>query len=320
MKSFALLPLVLYAGLLSGCDWNGPSPDGSGTIECTQVEVAAEVGGRLLKLPTQEGAALRKGDLVARIDPEEHLLRRDEAKALLAQAYAQLELVLAGAREEDVALARAKVREASAAAEAAAADLQRIREVFRQESATRKQMDDAEAAAERTAAAVAAAEHNLARLAAGNRAEEIRVAQAQVEVAKARLATVEEAVADCTVTAPMDGVVTTRSREEGELVGPGTVLITLARLDEVWLSMFVPETRLPYVKLGRPAWVELDGMETRFEGRVSFVSPEAEFTPKNVQTPEQRARLVYRVKVTLPNPDGILKPGMPAQGYITSNE
>ena len=107
-----------------------------------------------------------------------------------------------------------------------------------------------------------------------------------------------------------------RNREPGELVSPGTVLITLSRLDEVWLSVYVPETRLANVKLGQPARVKLDGLDKMFKGTVTFVSPEAEFTPKNIQTPAQRARLVYRVKITLPNPEGIFKSGLPADGYL----
>ena len=113
----------------------------------------------------------------------------------------------------------------------------------------------------------------------------------------------------------MDGVVTTRSREEGEMVGVGTPLVTLSRLDEVWLSIYVPESHLGRVKLGQAAKVRIDGDGRRFDGLVTFISPEAEFTPRNVQTPDERAKLVYRVKITLKNPDGVFKPGMPADGY-----
>ncbi len=311
---------MCWLAVLPGCGWKSPTPDGSGSIECTEVQVASEVGGRLAKLLPEEGAQLKKGEVVAQIDPAEHTLRRDEAKAVLAQAQAQLELIQAGARAEDIARASEQVREAKVVAEAAAADLRRIREVFEQKSASPKQFDDAKAAAERAGAVGAAAEQNLAKLKAGNRPEEIRVAQSQVEVARARLAIYEKALADCTVVAPLDGVVTVRSRENGEMVNPGTPLLTVSRLEEVWLSVYVPETRLAQVKLGQSARVKLDGVERFFEGTVTFVSPEAEFTPKNVQTPAQRAKLVYRVKITLRNPDGWFKPGMPADGYLTQTK
>lgn len=310
--------VLLAAGCtaLSGCGLRDGQPDGSGTIECTQVQVSPQVAGRIVELPGQEGDAVARGDLVAKLDPADYALKRDEARAALAQAQAQLDLALAGARDEDIQRAREQVREAEAAAKAAEADRARIRQVFEKKSATQKQMDDAQAAADRTAAALAAAQQGLEKLVRGNRQEEIRAAQAAADLARARLAQADKAVADCTIVAPIAGVITTKVREAGEYVGPGAALLTLSRLDEVWLSVYVPETRLGRVKLGQPARVRIDGDARVFEGKVTFVSPEAEFTPKNVQTPDERAKLVYRVKITLPNPDGLFKPGMPADGYL----
>jgi HlyD family secretion protein len=245
-----IIVLLGMAVLSQGCGPGAGRATGSGTIECTQVHVAPLVSGRILELPAEEGAALSKGDLVAKLDPTDYQLRRDEADA---------------------------------AARAAEADWRRIREVFGKSSATQKQMDDAQAAR---------------------------------DLALTRRALAEKALADCVIVAPMDGVVTTRSREVGEYVGPGATLITLSRLDEVWLSVYVPENLLPNVKLGQIARVKLDGDPRFHDGRVTFISPEAEFTPRNVQTPEERVKLVYRVKITLPNPDGLFKPGMPADGYL----
>lgn len=252
MNARWLMAAAALALLASGCGPGNGKPDGSGTIECTQVEVAPQVAGRLQSLPPQEGDALKKGDLVAQIDPTDYQLRRDETAA--------------GAR-------------------AAEADLKRIQQVFERKSATQKQLDDAQAA---------------------------------LDLARARLALAEKAIADCTVRAPMNGVVTVRSREEGEMVAVGTPVITLSRLDEVWLSIYVPEDRLGRVKLGQPANVKIDGDRKMYRGKVTFVSPEAEFTPRNVQTPDERAKLVYRVKITIENPEGVFKPGMPADGYIES--
>ena len=307
------LGLALLAG---GCAARKGQSDGSGTIECTQVQVAPQVAGRVVELLPQEGTALKAGDLVARLDPRDYELKRDEARATLASAQAQFDLLKAGARVEDVERAREAVREARAATTAAAADKKRIEEVFAQGSATPKQLDDARATADRTAAALAGVEQNLARLEHGNRPEEIRAAEAQAELARVRLAQAEKAIADCTLNAPMAGVVTTRSREPGEWVTPGAPLVTLSRLDEVWLAIYVPEDRLSRVKLGHPAFVRLDGDPQRYAGVVTFVSPQAEFTPKNVQTPDERAKLVYRVKITLKNPNGLFKPGLPADGFL----
>ncbi|MFH0878240.1 MAG: HlyD family efflux transporter periplasmic adaptor subunit [Lentisphaerota bacterium] len=310
------LPLALF---LPGCVFEKTGPDGSGTIECTQVQVSPQVSGRIISLPPQEGAVLKKGDLVAELDPVDYQIKRDESAAALGVAQAQLDLLMAGSRTEDVQRARDQVSEAKAMAQAAQADVQRIKMVFDNGTATQKQMDDARAQADRTAAALAGAEQNLAKLEAGSRKEEIRMAEAQNEQAKARLAAMEKAIRDCTITAPMDGVVTTRAREEGEFVNPGTTLVTLSRLDEVWLSVYIPEPRLSKVKLGQKARVKADGDSTLYEGVITFISPEAEFTPRNVQTPDERAKLVYRVKITLKNPNGVFKPGMPADGFIEGN-
>ncbi len=313
---WTLSSIVAMGTVLMGCGFNQNKPDGSGTIECTQVQVAPQVAGRIWSLLPQEGMTLKKGDLVAQLDPTDYQLKRDEARAALAQAQAQLELMLAGSRDEDVQRAREQVREAKAAASAAEADRRRIEQVFARKSATQKQMDDAKAQADRTAAALAGTEQNLAKLLTGNRKEEIRVAQGGVDLAKAKLAQMEKAIADCTVVSPMAGVVTTRSRENGEMVAVGTTLITLSRLDEVWLSIYVPEDRLGRVKLGQAAQVRIDGDRKLYSGTVTFVSPEAEFTPRNAQTPDERSKLVYRAKITLQNPEGIFKPGMPADGFL----
>ena len=316
MHRITSLTLTVLIGVAAGCASRSEKPDGSGTIECTQVRVAPEVGGRLSELLIQEGDAVKQNQTIAQVDATAYDLKRDEARAAEAQAQAQLDLMLAGSRTEDVQRAQAQVQEAEAAASAAAADLKRIEQVFAENSATPKQRDDAKANADRTAAALAAARQNLEKLAHGNRPEDIRMAQAAVELAKARLAQMEKAVRDCVVKAPLDGTVTTKSAEKGEVVAVGTPLATISRLDEVWLAIYIPEDRINRVKLGQRARVKVDGDARLFEGAITFVSPEAEFTPKNVQTPDERVKLVYRVKITLPNPDGIFKPGMPADGYL----
>jgi HlyD family secretion protein len=252
MKRRWTIAMAVALCALTGCRLGDGKPDGSGTIECTQVQIAPQVGGRLASVQAQEGDALKTGQLVAQIDPTDCELRLAEARA---------------------------------AARAVEADYQRIKTVFEKKSATQKQMDDAQAA---------------------------------VDLAHARLAMAEKAVADCAVRAPTNGVVSIRCREAGEMIAPGMPVVVLERLDDVWLSIYVPEKNLGLVKLGQPARVKLDGDGKMYEGTVTFVASEAEFTPRNVQTPDERAKLVYRVKIALKNPDGIFKPGMPADGYLRS--
>lgn len=249
MKKITLYALALcLAG--SGCRLGKPRADGSGTVECTQVEVAPLVAGRITELLVEEGGAVTQGQVLARLDTTDQALRRDEARA---------------------------------AARRATLEYDRIKRLYENQTVSVQQRDDAEAAALQ---------------------------------ATARLAQLEKAVADGTVVAPCPGVITTKVREAGEFVNAGLPLVTLSRLDEVWLSLYLPEDRLARVKLGAPARVKLDGDPTDYRGTITFVSPEAEFTPRNAQTPDERAKLVYRVKVTLPNPDGVFKPGLPADGYL----
>jgi HlyD family secretion protein len=308
MKRLLIIFIVIAIAGLGGCGWNGDKPDGSGTIECTEVDIAPQAAGKIIALIPQ--------DLIARLDPADYDLKRNEAKAAVAVTRAQLELLLAGSREEDIERAREQVLEANAMAESSSADLRRISSVYQTGAATQKQMDDAKAQADRTKAVLAAARQNFAKLEKGSRAEEIRLAETQVAQAESRLALTEKAAADCVITSSVDGVVTTRIHEEGEFVPVGAPLVTVSRMDEVWLSVYVPETALGGVKIGQKARVKIDGRPDFFEGKVTYVSPTAEFTPRNVQTPDERAKLVYRVKITLANKEGIFKPGLPADGYL----
>lgn len=316
MKSWIWLA-VAAACASGGCKWHNGKPDGSGTIECTQVDVSSLVPGRIAEMRCEEGSAVKADDVLARIDPSDLELRAAEARAAMSAAQAQLDLVKAGSRTEDIERARHQLEEAEAAARAAEADLKRIEKVFRQGNVTRKQFDDAQAQADRARATRDAAGQNLARFRKGSREEEIRLAQAQADLAQARLATAEKALRDCVIKAPLAGTVTTRNREAGEIVPAGAALLTLSRLDEVWLSIYVPERRVAGLRLGRPARVRVDGDPRPYDGIVTFISPVAEFTPRNVQTPDEREKLVYRLKITLKNPDGLFKPGMPADGYLT---
>ena len=320
MAKKIMLLMILAALFLAGCNFTGQKPDGSGTIECTQVDIAPQVSGPIIVLTPQEGDSVHSGDVIARLDATDYELKRNEARATVAVAVAQLELLKAGSRKEDIERAREQVLGAKALAEAAAADLNRSKAVYQNATATQKQMDDARSQANRANAALAAAEQNFNKLEKGSRKEEIWLAETKVAQAESRLAMAEQSVTDCVITSMVNGVVTTRIREEGEFVSVGAALITVSRLDEVWLSVYVPETALGGVKLGQKARVKIDGHPDYFEGKVTFISPIAEFTPRNVQTPDERAKLVYRVKITLVNKEGIFKPGLPADGFLTEKK
>jgi HlyD family secretion protein len=168
-------------------------------------------------------------------------------------------------------------------------------------------------------ARVAAAQAALDELVAGPTEQEVAIAQAQVRQAEAAVRQVDALIAQLTLTAPMDGVVTSRSAQVGETATAGAPLLTIANLDEVTLVIYVPENRVGQVRLGQDVEVQVDSFPAQaFAGHVSNIAGEAEFTPRNVQTQEERVNLVFAVKVTIPNADQRLKPGMPADATIRS--
>ncbi len=165
-------------------------------------------------------------------------------------------------------------------------------------------------------AAVALAQAKLAAAKMGPTDETIAVAEAQVQVAESALGLVHAQMAQLTVTAPRDGVITVRAINPGELAVPGATLLKLTDLDKVTLRVFIPETQIGRVNLGQTANVTIDSVDQVFQGKVTYIANEAEFTPKNVQTKEERVNLVFAVEITLNNPEHILKAGMPADAEI----
>jgi HlyD family secretion protein len=179
------------------------------------------------------------------------------------------------------------------------------------------QVHSAEAQFNVAAAGVGVAAAKLDELKAGAMPEEVEVAEAQVARARAASAVLQVQIGKMTVTAPIDGVVTSRSAHAGEAAIAGATLLTVAKLDEVNLTIYVPEDKLNRVYLGQAVEVQVDSFPSRvFTGTVSYISQQAEFTPRNIQTQEERVNMVFAVKVRLPNPEYLLKPGMPADAMI----
>jgi len=296
----------------------------SGQIEATEVHVAAQVGGRLLELAVQEGDRVDAGTVLARLDTADATLALARARAERAQADAQLRLLRAGARREDIRQAEAQVEAARAEVEvvqaelsAATVDVTRFESLLASSSGTGKQRDDAVArrnvARERVEAArtrVSSAIEALTRVKAGARPEELAAATARVDAATAQTQILEKALADATVVAPRSGVVTEVVADAGELVAPRAPLLVITDLDHAWANVFVDEPVVPRLRLGQSATVFTDAGGA-LPGTVSFVASKAEFTPRNVQTAADRAQLVYRVKVSTDNRAGVLKTGMP---------
>jgi membrane fusion protein YbhG len=302
----------------------------SGQIEATDVQVAAPVGGRLLERRVNEGDRVKSGDIVARLDTADAELALSRAKAERDQADAQMRLLLAGARAEDVrqadaqiASAEAEVRGVDVEIASAQADVDRFEALLASNSGSRKQRDDAvtrrDVAKERAQGArdrVRAARENAARLRAGARREDIDAARARVSAAVAQIATWQKAIADATVIAPAAGLVTEKLADVGEMLPPRAPILVVSDLDHVWANVYVDEPVVPRLRVGQEATVFTDAGGAGLRGTISYVSAKAEFTPRNVQTAEDRSKLVYRIKVAVDNAGGVLKAGMPVEADI----
>jgi HlyD family secretion protein len=305
------------------------APRASGYVEATEVRVSAEVGGRIVELKVEEGDRLEVGALIARLSTTDAELNVRRVEAERDQAVAQLRLLEAGARPEDIRQAQAQVNSAEAdvratAAElqAAEADLQRFDALLAANAGSRKQRDDAltrrDVAVARLAAArdrARAAAEALGRIKSGARREEIAAARARVAIVEAQMAALRKGLSDAVVTSPVAGIVTSKLVDAGEIVAARTPLVVVTDLDHAWANVYVGEPMVPRLRLGQKLFLVTDAGD-RLEGTITFISPKAEFTPRNVQTAEERSRLVYRIKISADNKGGVLKTGMPVEAEL----
>ena len=327
--AFALLAILAVA--TAGCtrNANGRSGRVTGYVEADTVRVAAEVGGRLTALNVAEGDRVTAGQVIAQIDTADVDLALQRAAADRDQASAQLRLLQAGSRAEDIRQASAQlqssqadVKAAQAQLESAEADVTRFENLLKANAGSVKQRDDAVTKRDVAAAQLRAsqqraqaANEGLDRLRAGARPQEIDAARARLAAADAQIATLQKNRGDAVVKTPVGGIVTTKLIDRGEMVAPRAPIVEITDLDHAWANLYVDEPLVPRLTLGQAATIVTDAGQ-RLPGTITFISPKAEFTPRNVQTAEERSKLVYRIKVTADNRAGILKPGMPVEAEL----
>jgi HlyD family secretion protein len=303
----------------------------SGTIEVTQVDLAFKIPGRLLERIVDEGDSVAAGQVVARLDDVDQKLQVARAEAQVASAKAFLTKLERGSRAEEVAQARAQLQQARAAANAAESrlklaedDVARSRKLRAQEVISQQKFDELQTTYEtafnsrrEAVARVHNARATLDLVLAGPRKEDIEQARAQLAGAQQVLALARRQLADTVLKSPTAGVVLSKAAEPGAYLNPGTPVITVGQLDQVWLRGYINETDLGRIRLQQPARVTTDTYPDKdYPGKVSFISDQAEFTPKAVQTHEERVKLMYRVKISLNNPRQELKAGMPADAVV----
>ena len=317
MTRNSVTALAAAALLAAGCHKGGgaSSITAAGHVEATDVRLSAKVPGRLSVFPEQEGTLVAAGQELLRIDTTDIALALAQVRAEREGAEAELRLRLAGARKEDIAEVSAQVESAVADLAGAERELARMQALFDKGSGTTRSRDDARTRRDMAAARLAAIRQALARAEAGSRPEEIAAARARVASAEARLAQLEQQLKDAVLVSPLAGVLTERLAEPGELLQAGTPLAVVTNLAEAWLTVYVTEPDLGRIRIGQEAEVRTDDGQSR-TGRITFIASKAEFTPKNVQTRDERVKLVFKVKVGLDNADGLFKPGMPAEAHF----
>lgn len=319
MKKFLIVTRLVLPFMFAACA-NNDHPEfieASGTVESTNVIVSSKTSGEVLTMKFEEGDKVERGDTIIIIDHELLDIHLKQAVAARDAAEAQLNLMQKGAREEDIIQAEQNLNQAKINFEIAERDKNRFKSLFDSRSITQKQYEDAVARYELMNAQYKAAQENYNKVKKIFRQEEIEQAKANLNKAIAGVDLLKKNIRDSYVTSPINGFLVKTFVERGETVSPMSSLFKVSDLDEVELVIYVSEEELGYVKLGQKADISIDTYKDKtYEGKVTYISPEAEFTPKNIQTKDERTKLVFAVKITIPNKDHDLKSGMPADAKV----
>lgn len=309
---------LLFALIITGCNGNdGDHINASGNIEATNIVVSSQVSGKVFQILKDEGDEIEKGDTVIIIDLETYKLKLDEAVASREAARAQFNLLKKGAREEDIRQADDNLKQAQITFDLAKKEKERMENLYESKTITKKQFDDAIAKFEIALARLNSAKENLVKVKNLARPEELKQAEENLNRANASANLLQKSLNDCYVISPSSGFITKKFVEVGETAGMMSSLFQVADLSSVELVIYVPETELGKVQLGQKAEITVDTYPNKsFVGKVIYISPQAEFTPKSIQTQEERTKLVFAVKIKIDNPEFELKDGMPADAVI----
>ena len=322
VKQFVIPVLISFLIGVSSCS-EKKNPNeiiASGTIEAVEVTVSSKSAGQIRNIQVEEGDEVKVDDILFEIDHDALDIQLRQAQALIEQSQAQLNLLLSGARKEDIKLAQEQVSLAEINLEQAMSDKERYSNLIESNTITQKQYEDAVTRYEQSMNQLRSAKENLVKVKNIVRPEEIDAAKANLKRNQVSAELIKKNIEDCTVKSPSAGIISKKLSESGEYVTPGSSVLKIADIQSVDLYIYVTEEELGKVLLGQSADVMTDSYKDRvYKGEVIFISPEAEFTPKNIQTQEERTKLVFAVKIKIPNPDFTLKSGMPADAKLILN-
>jgi HlyD family secretion protein len=289
------LLIILAAVSLTGCKNNSGEADAYGNFEATEVIVSAETGGRIMQFDSAEGTSIKKGDTIALIDTTLFHLQKAEIDAAMKSIRTRIASVNAQNDILEQQISNINV------------NIDRIKNMLKDDAATQKQLDD-------LTGQVAVIRKQIA----ANNTQKASIA-AELSVSETKKATLNEQIARCSVTSPLNGTVIEKYAEQGEMTGPGKPLVKIADLSVIQLKVYVSGARLGSIKIGQKCTVRIDngikGYST-YPGTISYISDKAEFTPKIIQTKEERVALVYAVKIDVKN-DGAMKSGMPGEALFS---
>jgi HlyD family secretion protein len=312
----ALLGATALAITLGACSRSDDIIKATGTIELDEVDVSSLVGGRIVRLYVDEGDSVRAGDTLAVLDRGEVVAAVDAQSAEAQRAVAQLQDVQSGPRTQEIDAARAALAVASADSEAAETEYRRTAELFARDVVSAADRDRARTARDAAVAKRDQAREQLRLLEAGARRSQIAAAARGADAARAQLAASRSRARELVLTAPSAGVVLLRNFRAGEIANAGQPVVTLGDPDRLWMRVYVSAPQLARLKLGQSVEVTVRGLPQKFRGRIVEIATEAEFTPRAALTEEERANLVFGVKVRLDPSGGTLKAGLPADVHI----
>ena len=332
-----IIPLLVLIGIgIFVYDHFKNSPDGSalrisGNIEVTETQMSFKVPGRLEERLVDEGDPVRVGQPLARLEKTDQKIAVAQADANLAYARAVLAELEAGSRSQEIETARAEFDKAVAAEKSAVvrldqakADVERYSVLYREGGVSKRmfetyttQFETARNSRDEALSRIRLAREQLDLRMIGPRRETLDQAGAKVKAAEEALNQARQQLDSTEITSPLDGVVLSNSAEAGEYLNPASPVVTLGEIARPWLRAYINEKDLGRIQLRQQVSVTSDSFPGKiYPGKVTFISDQAEFTPKTVQTFEERVKLMYRIKIDLENPDNELKPGMPADAVI----
>jgi HlyD family secretion protein len=283
-----------------------------GNVEIRRVHLGFRVAGRIDAIFCEEGDRIPKGTVIAKLDQKPYLDNLAVAEAQVKQAEANCERFENGTRPQEIEQAKAVLEECRANLKFMEAELERAEKLIKRNAVTKYEYETSLSQRDVAAARKKHAEETLRLLEEGFRKEEVAAAKAQLAEAKGNRDKMQTALNDTELISPNDGVLLTRVEEPGAVVQTGQTIVTLSLKDAVWIYVYVPEPDIGKVPEGMKAEIMTDSNRNKiYTGQVGFISPEAEFTPKNVETPKLRTDLVYRVRIIADAPDDGLRQGMP---------